>query len=74
MVTPGSRVGRLHIRLEESGARSTKTHIAYTFTSLGPSGDSFIESYTEQAFNERMEWWEKSMNHFLITGGMLRAQ
>jgi len=73
MVTPGSRVGHLRIRLEGSGDGSTKTHIAYTFTSLGQSGDSFIEGYTEEVFKERMEWWEKSMNHFLLTGRQLTA-
>ncbi|HVF89785.1 MAG TPA: hypothetical protein VNH22_06935 [Blastocatellia bacterium] len=73
MVTPGSRVGHLCVRLEESGDRSTKAHIAYTFTSLGESGDHFIEGYTEEVFNERMEWWEKSMNHFLLTGRQLSA-
>ncbi len=74
MVTPGSRVGHLYIRLEDSGNNSTKTHIVYTFTSLGASGDSFIESYTEDEFKRRMEWWEKSMNHFLLTGRQLSAR
>jgi len=72
MVTPGSRVGQLHIRLEGSGDRSTKTHIAYTFTSLGADGDRFIEEYTPDLFESRMQWWEKSMNHFLLTGEQLR--
>ncbi len=73
IVTPEFLAGQLRIRLEARDDNATTSHVAYTFTSLGERGDVFIDSFTESEFNRRMQWWEKSMNHFLQTGERLEA-
>ncbi len=73
IVTPGFLVGQLRIRLEAISDLATTSHIVYTFTSLGEKGNVFIDGFTEEEFNRRMQWWEKSMNHFLQTGELLKG-
>ncbi len=73
MVTPDSRVSQLQIQLEDNRDGTTNTSITYTFTALNEQGNKFVENYTEEEFNRRMVHWERSMNHFLETGTMLKA-
>lgn len=73
MVTPGSRVGRLEIEIIQTSADTSDVHISYTFTALAEAGNLFIDAYTEDLFNQRMQWWERSMNHFLATGRLLKS-
>ncbi|HEY7543951.1 MAG TPA: hypothetical protein VID27_03670 [Blastocatellia bacterium] len=73
VITPGFLVGQVQIRLEANSNLATTSHITYTFTALGEKGNSFIDGFTEEEFNRRMQWWEKSMNHFLKTGELLRS-
>lgn len=73
MTTPDSRVGQLQIQLEDNRDGTTSAHISYTFTALSEEGNRFVDDYTEEAFNHRMLHWERSMNHFLETGNVLKA-
>lgn len=73
MVTPGSRVGRLEIEIVGAAGDRSAVHISYTFTALSQEGNLFIDAYTEELFNQRMRWWERSMNHFLATGRLLKT-
>jgi hypothetical protein len=38
---------------------------------LTDAGNAFIDACTEEAFRAMVEWWERSMNHFLRTGTKL---
>jgi hypothetical protein len=69
--TPGSRICVLRIAVTEKGAGSSSVAISYTYTATTPSGNRFIDGLTEEAFLDAMRFWEKSMNHFLKTGGRL---
>ncbi len=71
-VTPGSRASVLNITVEPKDEVSSYVDIAYTYTGLSPEGNDFLDSYTEEAFNSSMAFWEMSMNHFLATGKKLR--
>jgi hypothetical protein len=50
-----------------------EARITYTHTSLGQSGDAFIERFTEAHYTAFMQDWEARMNHFLRTGTMLHG-
>lgn len=66
---------RLRIRLEPAPGNATSVHIRYTHTPIGPAGVDFIEKHhSPEAFAQSMSWWEKSMNHYLETGKLLRAE
>jgi hypothetical protein len=40
-------------------------------TSLGPAGDEFVDKFTAEYYRSFMQAWEKELNDFLRTGGLL---
>jgi hypothetical protein len=49
----------------------TNATIAYEFTSLGPLGDAYLETFTEQWYKKFMQVWERQMNYYLETGEII---
>ena len=45
--------------------------VTYTHTSLGPEGDAFVASFTEEYYRKFMQDWESRLNHFLQHGSRL---
>lgn len=72
-VTPGFTVGKLQISLSLQDENMTNAAITYEFTSLGPSGDAYLESFTMQWYKKFMQVWEDQMNHYLVTGELIYA-
>ena len=71
-ITPNITACRLTIQLgpTEGGSEAT---ITYTHTSLGPEGDTFVASFTEEHYEEVMRDWEARINHYLSQGTILRS-
>lgn len=63
-ITPNVTACRLSIRLRaaEEGAEAVVT---YCHTSLGPEGDAFVASFTEDHYRKFMQDWESRLNHYL---------
>lgn len=70
-VTPGENVVRINIDLEEIAEKVTNVHIHYQYTALNEEANLYIENQLKDDFCEFMEWWEKSINHYLETGEKL---
>jgi hypothetical protein len=70
-VTPGFTVGKLQISLFANGRNVTNATITYEFTSLGPLGDAYLETFTEQWYKKFMQVWERQMNYYLETGEII---
>ncbi len=70
--TPGLTATRLAIQLA-AAPKGTDARITFTHTSLGEAGDAFVDGFTEAAYAEFMQVWEKRMNHYLTTGTCLAA-
>ena len=70
-VTPGFTVGKLQISLSTNGEKQTRATIAYEFTSLSSLGDSYLEGFTAQWYEQFMQVWEKQMNYYLETGTLI---
>jgi hypothetical protein len=70
-VTPGSRTCLLKLAVSPCERERSHVDISYTYTSMTPAGDAFIDAWTADAFAEAMVFWERSMNHFLKTGHRL---
>jgi hypothetical protein len=70
-VTPAFTVGKLQISLCAQGNTATNVTIAYEFTSLGPLGDTYLEGFTAQWYEEFMKVWEGQMNYYLETGELI---
>ncbi len=71
-ITPGVTACKLQIQLRPRAGGSL-AEITYSHTSLGPEGDAFIESFTEEHYRQFMRDWESRINHYLSTGKLLRA-
>ena len=71
-ITPGITACKLLIQLQPTATGSEAT-VSYTHTSLGPAGDAFITSFTEEHYQKSMQDWEAKINHYLSTGNILRA-
>jgi len=73
-VTPKSRASTLKIKLNRKDAKSSFVDITYSYTSLSHEGNEFINGFSEEEFLKIMNFWEKSMNHFLETGKKLKKK
>lgn len=70
-ITPLVTACRLSIRLREVESGS-EALVTYTHTSLGPRGDAFVESFTDDYYLAFMRDWEARINHYLLHGVVLR--
>ena len=59
-------------RQTSSDDNSSFVHIRYVYTGTTSEGNDFIDGFTEEAFVEAMNFWEKSMNYFIETGQRLK--
>lgn len=71
-ITPAVTASKLTIQLRpvEGGSEAI---ITSTLTSLGPEGDTFVASFTEEYYKQLMRDWEVRINHYLSHGSVLRA-
>jgi hypothetical protein len=71
-ITPPVTACRLTIRVRPA-AGGCEAEITYSHTSLGPEGDAFVASFTDDYYRKFMQDWEKRINHYLRHGAMLKA-
>ena len=69
-ITPGLTACKLSIQLRAAAGGAEAT-ITYSHTSLGPSGDAFVDSFTEEFYLNFMRAWESRLNHYLKHGARL---
>lgn len=67
-VVPEHTVSKLDIFLKENEAEGTTANISYEITSIGKTGDGFLEEFTEEWYEVFMVEWETAINHYLKTG------
>jgi len=66
-ITPLVTACKLTIQLRPTQTGSDAA-ITYCHTSLGPEGDAFVESFTEDYYIEFMQDWESRINYYLVHG------
>jgi hypothetical protein len=71
-ITPSVTACRLTIQLRPRVGGS-EAEITYSHTSLGPRGDEFVASFTDEFYRRFMQDWEARVNHYLRYGTALRA-
>ncbi len=69
-ITPAVTACRLTIQLRPAPEGSAAV-ITYSHTSLGPEGDVFVASFTEDYFVKFMQDWEARLNHYQRHGSAL---
>jgi hypothetical protein len=72
-INPGVTACKLSIRLDRDQV-GTAASVTYSYTSLGPAGDEFVDAFTEEYYRQFMRDWESRLNHYLVTGEMLRGE
>jgi len=70
-ITPEVTACKLTIQLR-AVPDGSEAEVTYSHTSLGPQGDAFVESFTEEYYRQFMQEWEEQINHYLLHGSMLR--
>lgn len=63
-ITPEVTACRLTIRLRDAEG-GCEADVAYAHTSLGPRGDAFVASFTEEHYRAFMKEWETRLNGYL---------
>ena len=71
-ITPAVTACKLTIQLRPVAGGSDAV-ITYSHTSLGPAGDAFVASFTEEHYQQFMHEWETRINHYLTHGEALRT-
>ena len=72
-ITPGVTACKLSIQLR-SVEGGSEARVVYAYTSLGPEGDTFVESFTDEHYQRLMRDWEARINHYLAHGSLLPAE
>jgi len=65
-VTPWTTVAKINISLSENQQGETEAEVTYSYTALSEAGKEFVENYTDSYFAEFMEFWEASLNEYLL--------
>lgn len=66
-ITPTVTACRLTIQLR-AVVGASEADVTYAHTSLGPAGDAFVASFTEEYYVGFMQDWESRLNHYLLQG------
>lgn len=70
--TPGAAVTEIDIRLAPA-AHGCDVDIRYTITGLAPGAEAALAAFSRERWTAMMDFWERSMNHYLKTGERLAA-
>ncbi len=72
-VTPGLAASTLHIEVDGSADGTSAVSIRYTVVPTSPEGETYAaQRYDRADLTASIVWWERSMNHYLRTGQLLR--
>lgn len=72
-VTPKIKVFKLDIRLKDMENNVTEAVWTHMVTALSEEGNKVIEQWYKNAYQQKMSFIEKMMNHYLATGERLKV-
>lgn len=67
-VTPWTTVAKINIRLRGNDKGETDAEIVYSYTALDEAGKQFVDDYSEDYFEQFMQFWQASLNKYLTVG------
>lgn len=67
-VLPTSHVSRIEVGCKPDGAQGSTTCIIYTLTSLTPQGNTYLDGFTQEHYQEYISSWETAITHYLRYG------
>ncbi len=72
-IEPGMIATQIRIALCPAPAGKTSALIRYIYTGLSPAGNAVLDRYTTGWFRNKMQSWERAINHFLRNGSLIPA-
>jgi len=72
-VWPGLVAAQIRIALQRKSMDMTEASIRYSYTGLSSEGNREVARYDESWFRNKMESWQKAINHYLKTGSLIAA-
>lgn len=64
-MTPGSRLGTVHVRCADDGAGGSTVEVGYRLTALSPAGGEALDAITPEAFEADIRGWQVAIEEFL---------
>lgn len=72
-VTPGLAASTLRIKVDGRRDGTSAVSIQYAVVPTSPDGEAYAATrYDQTELIDSVAWWERSMNHYLATGELLR--
>jgi hypothetical protein len=65
-VAPESHVADISVAC--AGDKRTRATVTYVFTGLSAAGNSYVESFTAEHYEQWMRSWESAINHYIQHG------
>ena len=73
-VTPELDATTLRIVVSENASGASDVHVRYAVVPLSAdAAPQVVDRWAPARFEQDMRWWERSMNHYLSTGRLLRG-
>ena len=70
-ITPDLMVTKLDISMNPKTDKLTEVLITYEHTAISVNGINTIDGYSQEWYDELMQNWENSINHFISTGKIM---
>lgn len=64
-VLPTSHVSRIEVACERDGDQESTARITYTLTSLTSLGNTYLDGFTQEHYQEYISFWETAITHYL---------
>jgi len=64
-LTPGNRLGTVHVRCTDDGEGGSIVEVGYRLTALSPAGEEALEAITREAFEADIRGWREAIEELL---------
>lgn len=64
-ITPGNRLGTVHVRCADDGEGGTVVEVGYRLTALSQAGEEALEAITPERFDADIRGWQVAIEELL---------
>ncbi|HSM08063.1 MAG TPA: SRPBCC family protein [Gemmatimonadota bacterium] len=64
-ITPGNRLGTVHVRCTDDGEGGSNVEVGYRLTALSPAGEEALDAITPEAFEADIRGWQAAIEGLL---------
>ena len=68
-VTPGNRMGSVHVRCRAAAGGGTEVEVTYRLTALGPEGETVLAGLGEVEYASMIDGWRQEIERHLERAG-----